>query len=176
MISEKLASAMSVQIGKEYYSGYFYMAMAAWLEENSLEGISKWMRVQGQEELAHGTIIYNYVLEAGGSVKLPAIEEPPSDYKSALDIFERGLEHEKYVTSLINNLVDIAIEEKDHASRSFLNWFVDEQVEEEANFSAILGKLKLNEQSGGAALFMIDQELATRGFVVPSPLVGKISL
>lgn len=173
MLSEKLQGVINEQIGKEFYSAYLYLAMAAWFEENSLKGFAKWMRVQSQEESCHGMIFYNFLLDAGGSAKLPAVAQPDADFKSPLDIFERGLKHEGLVTASINNIVDIAIEEHNHAAHSFLNWFVDEQVEEESNFDTLRGKLKLIEK-GGDGLFTIDNELATRVFAMPAPLMGKI--
>lgn len=176
MISEKLQGLINQQIGKELYSSYMYMGMAAWFEENSLEGFGSWMRVQTQEESCHAMIFYNFLIQSGGHVVLPAIDQPPCDYKGSLDIFQRGLNHEQYVTALINSMMDVAVEEKNHAAHSFLNWFVDEQVEEEDNFTSILGKIKLCENSGGGGMFMIDKELSARVFALPAPLVGKISV
>jgi ferritin len=173
MISKKMQAAINEQIGKEFYSAYLYLGMAAWFEEHSLKGIAKGMSVQAQETPCHGMIFYNFLLDAGGSVVLPAVAKPDSGFKSALDIFERGLKHEGTVTASINNIVDIAMEEKYHAARSFLNWFVDEQVEEENNFSTIVGKLKLGGDNN-SSLFLIDTELSARLFVMPAPLVGKI--
>ncbi len=176
MISEKLQDLVNNQIGKEFYSSYFYLAMAAWFEEQSLEGFGSWMRVQAQEEGCHAMIFYNFLLESGGSIKLPAIEQPPFKFESPLDIFQQGIKHEEYVTSLINTMVDVAIDEHNHAARSFLNWFVDEQVEEEDNFNSVIGKLKLIEKGAGGGMFMMDKEMSTRIFAMPSPLIGKINI
>ncbi len=173
MISKKMQKAVNEQIGKEFYSAYLYLGMSAWFEAQSLKGMAKWMLVQSQEESCHGMIFYNFLLDAGGTVELPAVAKPDCSFKSALDIFERGLKHEGTVTASINNIVDIAMEEKYHAARSFLNWFVDEQVEEEANFTTIVGKLKLTADNN-SGLFLIDNELAARLFVMPAPLVGKM--
>ena len=176
MLSEKLTKALNEQIGNEFYSGYFYLSMVAWFEESSLNGFASWMKIQAQEELSHAMIMFNFLQEAGGKTDLPGIVKPPVDYTSALDIFRRGLEHEQFITSKINELMNLAEDEKNHAMRSFLNWFVDEQLEEEASFSTILGKLDLIEKSGGGGIFMLDNELAARTFAVPAPLVGKIDL
>lgn len=173
MMSQKLQAAINAQIGKEYFSGYLYQAMAAWFEENSLEGFGKWMRVQAMEEASHAMIFYNFLLDAGGHIDLPAIAKPDNDFTSPVDIFTRGVRHEETVTASIGAIVDIAIEEKHHAAHSFLNWFVDEQVEEEANFNRVLGKLKLIEK-GGDGLFTIDAELGARVYALPAPLAGKI--
>ncbi len=176
MLSEKLASEFNTQLGREFYSGYFYLAMAAWFEDNSLEGFANWMRVQSQEELSHAMIMYNFLLEAGAKVDLPAIEKPPANFESPLDVVKRGLAHEKVVSSSIYKLMDIAVAEKNHAVCSFLNWFVDEQLEEESSFTTIVGKLELIEKNSGGGIFMLDNELGARTFALPAPLVGKIDL
>ncbi len=176
MLSDKLNKEFNEQIGMEFYSGYFYLAMAGWFEEHSLNGFASWMRIQSQEELSHAMIMFNFVQEAGGKSDLPSLAKPGSDFESALDIFKRGLDHEEYITSRINNLMDIALEERNHAASSFLKWFVDEQLEEESNFSTIIGKLELIEKGGAGGLFMVDNELSARTYVLPTPLVGKIDL
>lgn len=173
MLSERLQQAINEQIGKEFYSGYLYLSMAAYFEDLTLNGFAHWMRVQGQEESCHAMIFYNYMAEQGARVRLPAIDQPQSDFKSPLDVFETGLAHERTVTQSINNLMDIAIEDRDHASHSFLNWFVDEQVEEESTFDTLRSKLKL---VGGEShgLFMLDQEVGARVFNMPAQLLNKI--
>lgn len=173
MLSQRLNESLCDQIAKEFYSGYLYMQMAAWFEDTQLEGFGHWMRTQAQEESCHAMIQFNYVLEAGGKVTLGAVAAPPNDFQSPLDIFERTLAHEIEVTKSINAIMDIAIEEHDHATRSFLDWFVDEQVEEEDAANKILGKLKLIKADSNG-LFMMDKELAGRVFNVPTPLVGKL--
>lgn len=173
MISDSMRDSLNSQIDKEFYSSYFYLSIAAYFEEMSLLGMAKWMRVQAQEENAHGLIFFNYVLDRGGKVKLGALPEPPSSFKSPLDAFQKTLEHEEAVTASINKLMDQAIKERDHATRSLLDWFVDEQVEEEASVGAIVARLKLvGKDSNG--LFSLDSELGTRVFTVPAPLQGKI--
>ncbi len=170
MISERMTQAMNEQIVKEYYSGYFYMQMAAYFDSENLDGFSNWMRVQAQEEASHAQIFFNHLCERGAEIKLGAIDAPPTEFKNALDVFEQGLEHEKLVTASIDNLVTIAEEEKDRASQSMLQWFVDEQVEEESNFDGL--RAKLARIGDGNGLYMLDRECAARVFTMPSPLAG----
>lgn len=164
MISNKMQKAINEQINAEYYSSYLYLAMAAYFENINLKGFANWMRVQAQEEMTHAIKFYNYQIDRRGKVELGAIEKPPVAWKSPLDVFEATLEHEEKVTARINNLADLAISEKDHAMGSFLKWFIDEQVEEEASADEIIQKLKLANNSADS-LFMIDKELAARVFV-----------
>lgn len=171
MLSEKMRTALNEQITKEFYSSYLYLQMAAWCEQQSLAGFGNWMRVQAQEENAHGMIFFNFVLERGGMPEMGAIDSPVARYKTILDIFEKTLAHEEIVTASINNLMDLAIKEKDYASKARLDWFISEQVEEEANASAIIGKLKLIGSSNNG-LFTVDQEMGARVFVTPAPLAG----
>lgn len=171
MLSEKMGDALNHQVNRELYSAYFYLQMAAYLEEQSLSGMANWMKVQAQEETSHAMILFNYTNERGGFVELDAIEKPPMDYNSPLEVFEQVLEHEQKVTAMINNLVVLANEENDFATRNRLEWFVAEQVEEEANASALVNAL--NRIGDGNGVFMLDKELAGRTFVVPSPLAGE---
>ena len=164
MLKEKVLKALNDQINAEQYSAFLYLSMSAWLEDKGLSGFANWMYVQYQEELTHASKIFKYVNERGGKVELKGIEQMPTDFESVISVAEMTLEHEQHVTSLINNLVDIAIEEHDHATQSFLQWFVDEQVEEEANATELLDNLKLTEGRGNG-LFMIDRELRQRKFV-----------
>ena len=129
MISKKLVDAFNEQINKELFSEYLYLSMAAWFEAENLPGCANFFKVQVQEERFHAMKMYDYVNERGGRVLLKAIDQPEIEFKSALEIFEKAYGHEQLVTSLINNLMEVAIEEKDHATKSFLNWFIDEQVE-----------------------------------------------
>ena len=164
MISAKMTDALNSQINKEMYSAYLYMSMSAYAENIGLRGFANWFMVQYKEENEHAMRIYHYVQEQGEAVKLAAIEQPPTEFENILQMFEATLEHEKFVTQSINNLMDLAIGEKDHATQIFLQWFVSEQVEEEANVYEIIDKLKLiGEQSGG--LFMYDKEMSARTFV-----------
>lgn len=164
MLKEKMLNALNEQINAEQYSALLYLAMSAYLNDKGLPGFANWMYVQYQEELSHANKFYNYVVERGGRVEIKAIKQMPTSWDGIIDIYEATLEHEQMVTGLINDLMNIAIEEKDHASRSFLNWFVDEQVEEEANVTEILDTLKLiNGQGNG--IFMLDREMRSRTFV-----------
>lgn len=161
MLSEKMITELNKQINAEIYSGYLYLAMSAYFDENDLSGFAHWMRLQAEEELEHGMKIYDYVLRRGASITLEAIEKPETDWEDELEIVQSVLKHEEYVTSLINNLVDLALEEKDHATNNFLQWFVAEQVEEEENANYLVAKVKAAKDSG-STLFMLDQELAKR--------------
>ncbi len=163
MISKKLEKAINEQINKELYSEYLYMAMAAYLDANDLDGFANFFKVQGDEERFHAMKFYNYLNERGGRVILKQIDKPAHEFDSAVDIFEKAYKHEQYVTKLINELMDLAIEENDHASKSLLDWFVDEQVEEEASMEQIVNKLKMIGGKGNGML-MLDKELGARTF------------
>ena len=166
MMNEKLQKAFCVQINKELYSAYLYLSMQNYFKEVNLDGFANWMAVQVQEELSHAMGMYNYVFERGGSVELMAIDKPEGTYNSALEVFEKVLEHEEYVTSLINDLAFTAEEVRDRAAMSLLDWYIKEQVEEEANVANVLGNLRLA-QNDPRALLLLDRELATRTFVAP---------
>ncbi len=164
MIKEKMLIALNEQINAEQYSALLYLSMSAYLNDKGLSGFGNWMYVQYQEELSHANKFFNYVVERSGKVELKSIDQMPTDWDGIIDVFEATLIHEQHVTDLINNLMEIAIQEKDHATQSFLKWFVDEQVEEEANVTEILDTLKLiNGQGNG--IFMLDREMRTRTFV-----------
>jgi len=171
MIKKKIEDAFNEQINAELYSSYLYLSMSAYFEGLNLPGFANWMRMQSLEENMHGMKFYDYIHERGGNVKLKAIAAPPTTWKSPLEVYEETLKHEEHVTALINNLVDMAIAEKDHASNNFLQWFVAEQVEEEASADAVLQKLRLLKDSTHG-LFMIDRELATRVFTPPADTEG----
>jgi len=166
MIKKAVEVALNEQINAEFHSAYLYLSMSAWFHSVGLAGYANWMRIQYQEELAHATRFFDYVNERGGSVKLSPIGEVQVDFKGTVNVFEETLVHEQLVTSLINKLMDIAIKESDHATKSFLQWFVDEQVEEEANVEQILHNLKLI-KGEGQGLLMMDREMQTRVFVDP---------
>src|SRR5512133_3880017 len=148
MIKKAMENALNEQINAEFHSAYLYLSMSAYFHSVGLAGYSNWMRIQYQEELAHATHFFDYVNERGGSVKLTPIGEVPVAFSGTLNVFEATLAHEQLVTSLINNLMDVAIKESDHATKSFLQWFVDEQVEEEANVEQILNNLRLIKGEG----------------------------
>lgn len=161
MIKPKVATALNNQMNREFYSNYLYLSMAANFESSNLKGFAHWLRIQAKEESEHAMKLYEHLIQRGGRVKLQPIEAPPSNWKSHKEVFENAYQHEQKVTSLINGLVDLAKLEKDHATENFLQWFVKEQVEEEATAYEILQKLQLlgNE---GSALFMLDSELGKR--------------
>ena len=166
MLSDTMQKAINDQINAETYSAYLYMAMAAWAEDKQLSGFAHWLKVQAQEEMTHALKFWNYVFERGGMVELSAIDAPPAEWDSPLALAEGVLEHEQKVTKLIYGLMDLAMEERDHASISFLQWFIDEQVEEEASADEIIGKLKLVHQTQGG-LYHLDREMAARVFTMP---------
>ncbi len=166
MINEKLEKAFNDQINKELYSEYLYLAMQAYFERLNLKGFVNWFTVQVQEEHAHAMGMFNYVHERGGRVELEAIDKPETNWESPLACFEHVLEHEEYVTSRINALMDVADEVKDRAALSFLDWYLKEQVEEESNVGGVLATLKLIGNDANA-LLLLDKELATRTFVAP---------
>jgi ferritin len=163
MMTERMLNALNKQLNEELYSAYLYLSMSAWCESKNLKGFANWLRVQYQEETAHALKIFDYILERGGKINLEKIDEPSQSWDDIIHVFEDVLKHEKRITELINELVEIAIEEKDFASQNMLQWFVNEQVEEEANASLILEQLKSFEGKG-APLFFMDNELKKRVF------------
>jgi len=160
-ISTKMQDAINDQIQAEYYSSYLYLAMSAYCEEINMPGFAHWMRKQAEEEVEHAMKFYHYVVERGGRVVFGAIEQPPVDYDSILAVAEETLAHEQKVTSLIYQLYEVALEEKDYATQSLLKWYIDEQVEEEDNARTIVDQLKM---VGGHTngLIMFDKQLGAR--------------
>jgi ferritin len=171
MISDKMQQAFCDQINKELYSEYLYLSMAAYFDDLGLKGFANWMRVQVKEERTHALMMYTFVYDVGGKVALQPIDGPPTEFASPLEIYAQTLDHEKFVTSRIHNLMKLAQEENDYASVAFLHWFVTEQVEEEANAKAILDELKLIGDNG-QGLLMKDRELATRVFNLPAEAIA----
>ena len=167
MMDEKMVKAINDQMNAELYSSYLYFSMAAYFDSIGLKGSSSWMRVQAMEEQAHTKKFYDFLTARGGRVVLSEIKAPPAEWDTPLAVFEHVLEHEQMVTGLINGLMDLSIELKDHATSSFLKWYIDEQVEEEESAEEVLQNLKLNADNPGG-LFMIDKELAARVFVPPT--------
>lgn len=167
MLSKRMLEALNKQVNAELYSAYLYLSMASYFESKSLKGFSNWMKVQAREEVAHAMKIFDYINERGGRVTLETIKKPPTEWESPLDVFEATYEHEVNVTKMINDLLDIAIEEKDHATYNMLQWFVAEQVEEEASADEIRQQLKFIGKDG-RGLLMIDRELAKRTFTSPT--------
>jgi ferritin len=170
MLGKKMQEALNAQINAEQYSSYLYLSMAAWADKMNLKGFGQWFRVQATEELIHVTKFFNYVLDRRGEVVLQAVAAPPIEWKSPEDVFEATLTHEQHVTSLIHKLSELAVAEKDHATRNVIEWFIAEQVEEEAAADDILNQIKLT-GTAPAGLFMIDRELGTRSFM-PVPTVN----
>jgi ferritin len=166
-MNDKIQETFNNQINAELYSSYLYLSMSSWLEAKNFKGFSSWMRVQAQEELSHALKFIDFVQERGGRVILTQLEGPKTEWSSLKEVYEDTYNHERHVTSLIHEMVDVAMSERDHAANNFLKWFVDEQVEEEASALEILEKLKLVGEDG-AALFMIDGELGQRVFTPPA--------
>ncbi len=167
MLSKQMENALTEQINAEFYSSYMYLSMATYFDSIGLPGAAQWMKAQTEEEWFHGMKLLNFVNERGGKVTLKAIKQPPTKWKSALNVFQDVLAHEQKVTGLINNLVNLALDERDHATNIFLQWFVSEQVEEEDSVGSVLDKLKLIGKDT-SALFTLDAELGQRIFTPPA--------
>jgi ferritin len=159
MISEDMATRINAQINRELFSAYFYLGLSAQAESSNLKGTAAWFMAKHGEEMTHALKMYRYLLDQDAAVALEAVEAPPAKTNGITDMFERTLSHERAVTSAINDLVDHAYREKDHATHIFLQWFVTEQIEEEATVNDILGRLRLFGDQG-QGLLMIDNELA----------------
>jgi ferritin len=160
-LSTTMEKAINKQITAELYSAYLYLAMSAWFEKENWKGAAKWMVKQSEEEIAHAMKFFHYVISRGGAVELAAIEKPKTSWKSMIDAFTDAYDHEMKVTKLIHGLVDLAGNEHDAATASFLNWYVDEQVEEEEHASEIVASLeKIGESKNGQ--YMLDHQLGKR--------------
>jgi len=167
MLDQKMAQALNEQINKEMYSAYLYMSMSAYSNNMGLKGFANWFMVQYHEEMFHAMKLYEYVQRQGAEVKLEAIKAPPAEFSSQLDMFTQTLAHEQYITGSINELMELAISKKDHATQIFLEWYVTEQVEEEENDNDIIAQLKLIGDNTHA-LLMLDRELAARATTIPT--------
>jgi len=163
MISQKMQDALNKQINAEMYSAYLYLSMSAHFSDKNLDGFAGWMKAQAQEEMVHAMKIYSFVIDRDGRVILKTIDGPKTDWGTPLEIFQEALKHEQKVTEMIHNLVSLSMDEKDFASNSFLQWFVDEQVEEESTASGIVDQLKMIGDSK-EGLFMMDREMGQRTF------------
>jgi ferritin len=168
MLSQSMQDAFNNQMIAEAYSGYLYLSMSSYFESKGLKGMAKWMAHQAREEFYHTSKFYHYILERGGRAILAPIDGPQTEWDSPLKVWENVLSHEQKVTGLINDLMNMAKKENDHASEVFLQWFVSEQVEEEAAADEILQKMKIAGETG-AVMFMMDNELGQRAL---SPLVA----
>ncbi len=166
MLNKKLEKAINDQLNFELYSSYIYLSMSAYFSSIGLDGFANWMQIQTEEEVVHAMKFYKYVLERDGVVQLDKIDKPKLKWKTPLEAFEDAYKHEQIVTGRIHKLMDLALEEKDHPTVSFLHWYVDEQVEEEANAKQIVDQLKLVKDAP-QGLFMIDKELGARVFNMP---------
>lgn len=166
MLKQTVSKALNKQLNNEFYSAYLYLSMSSYAGSIGLKGSANWFMVQYQEEMVHAMKFYNYINSQGEHVQLAQIAAPPANYKGLLDLFEQTLKHEQFITASINDLIDVALKERDHATNIFLQWFVTEQIEEEENDRDIIGKLKLIGDNG-QGLLMLDNELSTRVFVPP---------
>ena len=172
MIPDKITKAFNEQIMHEYFSAYLYLSMAAWLETEGLEGMGQWMRVQALEEMSHAMKFFDHILERGGEPELLAITKPPAKWDSPLAAFNDALAHEQFISGKINDLMTLSIAENDHGSRTMLQWFVDEQVEEEDNASKNVYNLRMVGDKG-QGLLMLDREFGSRVFKLPlTPVLG----
>ena len=169
MINLKVQSAINEQIKKEEYSSRLYMAMGIWCETNGYPGAAKFLFQHAEEERMHMLKFVHYVNDRGGKAQLLDIEQPTADFDSLLDIFEKVMEHEKYITESINNLYEVTITEKDYTTMNFLQWYITEQLEEENLFNTILDKIKLV-GADKAGMFHVDKELEGMA-VAPAPAV-----
>ena len=168
MLKQTVQDAMNKQIRDELYSAYLYLSMSAYCESINLPGFAHWMQMQEAEEKIHAMKFYDFINERGGRVILQAIDQPPSEFQSPLDVFEETLKHEQHVTALINDLYTLAVEERDYASQIFLQWFITEQIEEEDNVGQIIETLKMIGDSR-QGLLMLDREFGTRAVPQAAP-------
>jgi ferritin len=162
MLNKTIQDAINEQIRREFHSSYLYLSMAAYFEASSWPGLAKWMRVQSEEEMVHAKKFFDYVVDRNGRVALGAIDAPPAEFKSVHDVFQQALAHEQEITECINNINALAMREKDYATQTLLQWFINEQVEEEKNATLIVDQLKRIGESSNA-LFMLDHRLGKRG-------------
>lgn len=169
MLNKKIEKAINAQINAELWSAYLYLSMAAYSHTAGREGTANWFEIQFKEEQDHAKILYNYVVSRGGRVILSAIDAVPTEWDSILEVFEETLKHEQKVTSLINDLYALAVDEKDFATQSMLKWFIDEQVEEEETAQNIIDNLRMIGDNGYGQ-YMLDKELAARTYTQSSQL------
>lgn len=167
MITKELEKELIEQLNKEYHSAYIYLGMSAYCSKEGFNGAANWFLVQYQEEIAHGMKLFKYLEDQDVEILLPAIAEVKVEFKSLLDVFKKALEHEQKMTKNLNILSDLSMKDKDHATYNLLQWYVTEQVEEEANLKAIIDHIKLVGDNG-YGLYTIDKELSTRVFVDPT--------
>jgi ferritin len=162
MISETMQKAINEQINKEFFSSYLYLSMAAYFEDKNLPGFAKWMKVQAGEEQEHGLKFFEHLVDRGAKVLLAPISGPQTDWQTSLEVFKQVQEHEAFITTSINALYELALKEKDYPAQVLLQWYINEQVEEEKNAADVVQKLELIDAKGTAVL-MLDHELGHRG-------------
>lgn len=167
MINKKVEKALNEQINNEIFSAYLYLSMSAHSTYLGLKGFANWFMIQYQEEMEHAMKFYDYINDRGGKVILLPVKQPDSEFDSPMDMFQKTLAHEQFITKCINDLVDLAIEEKDHATQILLQWYVTEQIEEEGNDNDIIAKLELIGENGNG-LLMLDKELSARIYTPPT--------
>jgi ferritin len=171
MINEKMQHEINEQIKYEFFSSYLYLSMSAYFSSKNLDGMSSWMKVQAQEELVHAMKLFDHLKDRDGHIRLLSIDQPKGSWSSPLEAFREAYKHEQFVTSRINTLMTLSRETSDFASQPMLNWFVEEQIEEEASAAKVVQTL---EQIGdsGSGLVMLDREMATRTFTYPAATKG----
>ena len=172
MLKTSLSEVLSEQVNAEYYSAYLYLTMSAYADRAGFKGFANWFFVQAQEEMAHGTHIYQHLLERGATPVFADVKAAQNDFKSIEETFAKTVEHEQHVTELINNIASIALRENDHATYQFILWYVNEQIEEEATADELLTKIRLIGDNT-ASLYNLDSELATRVFTNPFAASAK---
>ncbi len=168
MISKKMEAALNKQLNRELFSSYLYLSMATYFENNNFVGMAQWMKLQAEEEHIHSMKFFDFIQKVGGRVILEQIDKPQSEWDSAQNAFEDALGHEEFITKNINELTDLAIAERDHSTKTFLQWYIDEQVEEEATANEIVQKFKLIGESK-SGIYMLDRELGTRVITPETP-------
>ncbi len=166
MLKESITKALSEQVNAEYYSAYLYLAMSAYCDQMGLKGCANWLHIQAKEEMAHGTHMFEHILERGAMPSFAEVKAPVTNFDNLTSLFAQVLSHEQYVTERINHIASLAMQENDHATYDFIQWYVKEQIEEEATAEEILQKLKLFGENSGM-LYNLDKEMSTRVFVDP---------
>jgi len=166
MLKQSVQDAINEQIKNEFYSAYIYLSVSAYFDTINLMGFSNWMRMQSREEVSHGMKLFDFIIDRGGRVALQAIDKPPVEFKSPLDVMQQALDHERRVTGMIERLYELAGKENDYATQAELQWFITEQVEEEKNATTILEQLKMIGDNR-SALLMLDMDLGKRGAAGP---------
>jgi len=166
-LNKKVETVLNNQINAEFSSAFLYLSMSAWFENKGLKGFANWMRIQYLEENTHALKFHDYILKCAGKVTLQPIESVETEWKGILDAFNEAYKHELKITEMIGNCYEVALAEKDHATASMLQWYIDEQTEEESNVLTIIDQINLIGENG-QAIYLLDKELSTRVFVDPT--------